>query len=335
MDFIGYDDRVEQLSEWIKLNLIGAHSVEYALIVGTTGNGKTYLCEQLAKEHNAELFRVTPDEITSMEDVKQLFKSFNLIGLSSEKKIILIDDFDEFRWNYREKLYDIPRHSNYPVIYTANDCNKTYTKVFKNEFKKEALQITYKTKTNQAKSTPFLRLEKDTQKLYMHLLSLNTGKTTKELMDIASKSQSIRSALISIKYSSEINSMNVNEKKSWEVVSDMYKRKIEYPITLSNPYNIHTLISNIHSSKNISSLSKVTDRLLDFEHRLKYKYERFNFVEPGVDPIFFNHMNEPVEHVFFKAKFKKKSNKKKFNNKPKEKEKQKPKKVENSVDKWF
>ena len=227
MHILGKNESILQLMDWVKNFYSGDREFHHAILLSNSGDGKTFLCSEIAKENNATIFRITPEDVTSSDDINQLVKSINLTDMfdNSTKKLIVIDDFDEFKWNYRDKLSDIPSQSNHPVIFTCKDESRTYSKILKGDITKYALKV-----QNKNRMTPYIKKIPREHEKFQLLLSLNTNKSRKELLYISKHSKSIRSAIITAKYSSEINFKDDTNKSSWDVIRDMKNRSITSPI---------------------------------------------------------------------------------------------------------
>ena len=108
-----------RLDEWIDAFFKGTSNA-YIILSGTTGNGKTYATEQLAKEHQLDLLLYNSDDINNIESFNNIEKSLNLQSINStKKKLIVFDDIQYVR--NKKRLYKLYKTSIYPVIYIVDN----------------------------------------------------------------------------------------------------------------------------------------------------------------------------------------------------------------------
>jgi hypothetical protein len=114
--FVGNKQTVSKVDSWFN----DKHS-KCIVLDGTPGNGKTFLIELLAAKYNYYLQAVDPYDVTDIKEFNNILKTLNLIPLecAQTKKIILIENINEFHKNYRTKLFDIQDICKYPIVYTG------------------------------------------------------------------------------------------------------------------------------------------------------------------------------------------------------------------------
>lgn len=302
-DYINYDDK----------------EYKYAIIQAKSGNGKTYFTEYLSKQLNASIFSISPFDIQSNDDMNNTIKSLNLSNIftDTDKKIIVIDDFDLFHWRYRQNLLSLPDTSIYPVIYTLS--NYSYIKYFDNY----SLKVT--------KNKRIIQIQPQFEEIYQLLCKIS-DRNRLDLVKIAKYSPSVRSAILTSKYGS-VNWLIEEQAKPWELVTKFHSRNYDKPLSYKNK---HFFLHQIQSAKNISTLSSVVDRLLDFQYRIMCKYETYDGVNNGIHQFHINSMREHIEDITMRYNPFKSNNKKKYQKKEKPKKIEKKKKqVSNSVDNYF
>lgn len=285
----------------------------YVILFGDSGNGKTYIVEELAKELHVELYKITTDDLQSTNDLSNIMKSVNTQTLSgTHHKLILVDDIDKFSVRYQTKLIEIASISRYPVIYTST----TFTLPL------EFIEGSLKDNTNR------LRLRKPlTSELFAYLKTLSSLPDEK-LKEIAQQSKSIRSAVLSLQNES-VNDETKKELTKGEFLKSIKERKLAEPLTRKN---IHSIFKSIRGYDN--NAFQVMSRFAEFEYRIYAKYEE-------IDPIFVNEMIEPIEKISFEYQNKNHTETKKEPEKlslPKQDktlQKVETQKKQPTLDKWF
>jgi len=285
-DFVGNEIQVHKICNWLnKLYHNEKNDISnYAIIHGFSGNGKSFLVELLANDFNVELFKITPFELNSETNLNNFIKSINIKTLTGKKnRLIFIDDFDEFDWKYRKKLYDIPDISIYPVIYST----KTFS-IDKNfyQFYKKALTISL--------SKPRMG---DMIKYIKNKLPFYYDKTKVE--QILKESNSFRSAVLSV-YNMSVNNLT-NPTVSKQSFISSVNRKVTNKNLTSNDVK---LIFDSIRGYDINSM-KVMMKFAEFDYRLKGKFERTEGESyPAIDKFFVNNMKEPINKIGLKYVYK-------------------------------
>lgn len=330
-DFVGNYNEVNGLKNWLdKFYNNGDKEHNYVIVVGTSGNGKSLVPELLAKEFNVELFSVRPASITSKDDLNNIIKSINISPLDFDEKprekLILIDDFDEFHYKYKKGLLSIPEFSKYPVIYTS----KVYT--FPDDFKHGTYEA-----TRRGKKSWYFQLKKPVSSLLCNYLrTVNKDVSFENVKKIAEHSKSVRSAVLAFKNDS-INTLLSEEYTPWEVIKSIPKRNLKVPLTRKNIYWIFHSIRGVKNGGTIHDLYAVMDKFCDFEFRIIFYHETYDakMTKEGIDPMFVNFMEEPLEKIKWDLQLfkKKKKVKKEDSTKKPVKEKTEVKKPQ-PLDEW-
>jgi Holliday junction resolvasome RuvABC ATP-dependent DNA helicase subunit len=88
---------------------------------GVPGNGKTFLIELFAKEYDCYLQVIDAYDVTDMNEFNNILKTLNLLPIecNQTKKIILVENINEFHKNYRTRLFEIQDICKYPIVYTG------------------------------------------------------------------------------------------------------------------------------------------------------------------------------------------------------------------------
>jgi len=284
-DFVGNDIQLHKICDWLtnKYHTDSDDIAKYAIIHGFSGNGKTFLGEVLADVFKVELYRITPFEIESEDDLNEAIKSINIKTLTGKKhRLIFIDDIDEFSYKQRKKLYTIPAISIYPVIYAT----KTFSidKDFY-QFNKDALTISL-SKPRMGDMIPYIK-----EKLPFHY-----DKTKVE--QILKESKSFRSAVLSI-YSMSSNSLVNPDITRQEFLSLINRRRIKRNI---NSKDVRIIFDSIRGYD--TNALKVMLRFAEFDYRLNAKHEKAEGESyPTIDKFFINNMEEPIHKVALKYQY--------------------------------
>jgi len=288
----------ELLDNWIKAFFNGS-SDKYVLLSGSVGNGKTYTVEQLAKEHQLDFLRYTPDDFNNSENINNIEKSLNLQSINStKKKLVVFDDIQYIR--NKRQLYKLYKTSIYPVIYITGSLQK-----LDKDFIAEALRCQIrKPFTFQLRKI----LEQEAKKRNLDC---------KNIFDIAQQCKSIRTAIQSLYLDCPI------EKHRYE---DNYYNNINLMSQRVLNDNVSWFVLN-GAFKNIKP---VTNESLVLMHELSYfdyvvHYLHFKDKRKLLNKIFFNSLPNIELVQFDKNSFKKQKSKKK-------KEKQKEEKVVHKIE---
>ena len=320
MFFAGLNADTRLVEKWLDDYLnYDNKEYKYAIIQAKSGNGKTYFTEYLSKQFNTSIFSISPFDIQSAGDINNIIKSLNLSNIftDTDKKIIVIDDFDLFHWSYRNQLLVLPDTSIYPIIYTISNYS------FVNKFNNYALKVSRKKQVTQ--------IEPKFEEVYQLLCTIS-DRNRLDLVKIAKYSPSVRSAILTAKYGS-VNWLIEEKDKPWETVNKFHSRKYDKPLLYKDK---HFFLHQIQSTKNMKTLSLVIDRLLDFQYRIMCKYETYDGLHNGIHPFFVNSMKERIEDITMQYTPFKHGRNKKFQKKEKPKKVEKKKKqVSNSVDNYF
>jgi len=315
----GNFETVSSLNEWLKefFHSKNGKTKPYTIIHGSSGNGKTFLVECIAKDYKVDLLRFTADDF---DDVDLVEKSLNLQGINTENlsKIILIDDVQDIK--NKKRLYKLHETCNYPLIFITNDI-----KGLDDDFRDDGLVLRIKRPlTSEIKEY----LEENAKELKIECDCID---------EIATQSNSIRTALQGLLLgrpiikNSPLNSMSTNLR--------LMSRR-----ALIEDLNYPTLVSAFRSLKEFTLESyRLKEKFCEFDELWHVQF--FKDKERTLDPIFINNIEEKIELV--KVEYKKKEEKikeKKESKKKKEDDfcyagKEPPKEVKNqptqSVDSFF
>lgn len=260
---------------------------DYVFLYGNSGNGKSYLPELLANSFDVELFRITPLDIQSTNNLNEIIKSINMGTLSGKKhKIILIDDVDEYSSRYKIGLYEIGTISRHPVIYTSKrDLYPPYQTKYKSAKK-------YHTILEFIKNGLILRIYKPTtSEMFEHLKTIS-NLPDDTLKTIARESKSFRSAVLST-YTANVNDLIIPIHSKRELLKSVKDRKFKQTLRLDNWRNVDeiTIMDIFKCIKGYGdSAVALSERLANFDYRMRVLFEE-------IDPCFVNDMIEPIETI--------------------------------------
>ena len=333
-DLLGNQETISVLVDWLNIyyHQPTKEIPNYAILFGSTGNGKTYIPTVLAKEFGVERFRITVDDIKSNEDFNQIIKSINMATLDGAKhKLILVDDVDAFQSKYQTRLFEIGKISKNPVIYTSSTFSlpfnaSDFMKEKWAEFIKDSLKKVARSPEGRIIWSKLLKIEKPTvDDLFGYLKSISKLPDD-TLRMIAEKSKSVRSAVLST-YNIAINDLTDGIATKGDLLKSITKRQLDEPLTRENIDFIFKAIRGYDDNA-----FKVMKKFADFNYRIKAKYEE-------IDPIFVNEMEEPIEKIKLSyPKFERSNNtqKKAYDQKkPESKKKEQTPKQEPSLGKWI
>ena len=310
-DFVGNQNEVRGIIDWLdNFYNKGIKESNYIILVGTSGNGKSLIPELLAKKFNVELFSIAPYSITSGDDLNNIIKSINISPLDFDEKprekLILIDDIDEHHFRYKKRLYAIPEISRYPVIFTS--------KIFKfpDDFKHGSHET-----TRYGRKSWYFQLKKPSPTLLCkYLMSINKDVSYENALKIAKQSKSVRSAVLSFR-NNTINTLLSEDPSPYEVIKSISERRLQVPITRKNINWIFHSIRGVKNGGTIHDLYAVSQKFCDFEHRITFYHETYDdkMTKEGIDPMFVNYMEEPIEKIKWELQlYKKKKKPKKEDN---------------------
>jgi len=318
-DFVGNEILIHKIVKWLEKRYHNPdeETPKYAILQGSSGNGKSYLGELLANTFRVELFRITPLDIESKDDLNNIIKSINMNTLEGKPyKLIFIDDIDEFSKQYRNKLFNIVEISKFPIIFTT----KTFIDSDFYNFSKNGERF------NLFKPYAKEIIEYIKDKLPFHYDKDRVEKIIKE-------SKSFRSIELSL-YNMQVNSLvsPLLTKNEW--FSSINRRELKSNLSKDE---IITLFDSIRGYD--KNALKVMMKVAEFDYRVTAKYEKAKGESyPTIDKFFVNNMNAPIEKVMLKYQYKKNINNnsvKKVMKESKQKKKIKPKKISSSVDRWI
>jgi len=260
----------------------------YCILHGTSGCGKTYLAELLAKEYKIDLLHITPLDINSREDINNFIKSVNIKALfGGDFKLILIDDIQEYRYVYRKELYNIglEGRSNHPIIYTSRNLSKTPY-----DFMKSGLN------TNEVrKGIKILRpTEND---IYKYLKTFDSDLPDDVLMKISKESKSVRSAVLSLQ-NSEVNDMINPVQTKYERLNSIKNRDLQEDLDIAMIWYTFNSIRGYDSNS-----LKVMKIFADFDWRINKYRTITQYAQDPIDKYFINNMLEPIEKVELKYRY--------------------------------
>lgn len=296
-EFVGAFHQIDALMYWLNIRY-GAQAnpnhwfdefnpqhFKFALITADSGNGKTYLGELLSKDFNVELFNINPANLINDDDMNNFFKSINMQTLDNRKKLIFIDDLDEFPSKYRKKLIDLKEISRFPIIYTST------------LYMKDIGMIDTKKQSRNKKRKSFIYLKDGfivkihkplSSELQKFLEKKSLDKVPENVVEkIANDSKSVRSALHSlINYS--VNELVEPHKTFRDLVNDVKHQRLGKP--LDNTL-LKILVGSINDYSN--DAKKVMFRCADFDYWINRKWNEVG--RKTIHPFIVNHLNEPLE----------------------------------------
>jgi len=238
---------------------------KYIILYGDHGNGKTTLVEELAKQFNVDLLKITAEDINTKDELNKTLKSINLnrLGNTKSQKLILVDDIQEFKKS--SAITEIIELSFFPIIFTINEYPNTQT--FDSVPKIEI------TKPLTSKTIEILR-QYPQSKNY----------TQQELELIAKESPSVRSAINSL----HTGMINKSLKTKYNVfdIKNQLKNKalqqdIDYPLCRFLTKNL-----NYFTKDGFKLLSKFC--LYDYKEKRKIKYFRKSPTDYTLSKYYFN-----------------------------------------------
>lgn len=218
-DFVGNDIEVSELTKWLNEKFHGGSKKNYAILCGEHGNGKTFLVKGLANSFNVPLYLVDFYNYSDKESLNDLKKTLDVecFGYNHSKKIILVDDIYEFNsYSRKELMNKIPKFTDNPVIFTTS--------------KKH-----YKIPSNFKKNSVFCRLKKPRNAEMVVILSrkakeLGVKLSDSDLLEIARRSPSVRSAIISL-YTSTVNDIEVSDYSIYAKLQQIKNKRLKVNIS--------------------------------------------------------------------------------------------------------
>ena len=342
-DFLGNKETVIVLADWLSTyyHQPTKEIPNYAILFGSSGNGKSYLPTILAKEFGVELFHITPLDMASNDNLNNVIKSINSATLDNAKfKLILIDDIDtysNFPIRYKSRLIEVGKMSKNPVIYTSG----TYSLPFNasdsmkeqwSNFIKDSLKKVTRNLEGRIIWSKLLKIEKPSiDDLFNYLKSISKLPDD-TLRIIAEGSKSVRSAILSI-YNVSVNDLTKGIAIKGDILKSIMHRQLDEPLTRENIDYIFKAIRG-YDKNAFDVMMKFAE--FDYQMKSKFKKAKFNL---EIDPIFVNEMKEPVDKVKFVPRFDKKDNddkKEEVQKKPDiNKKEQKPVIQEPTLGKWL
>lgn len=260
---------------------------DYVFLYGSSGNGKSYLPELLANSFEVELFRITPLDIQSTNDLNNVIKSINMGTLSGKRhKIVLIDDIDEYSNHYKMGLYGIGSMSRHPVIYTSKrDLYPQYQT-------KQGSAKKYNTVVDFIKNGQPIRLYKPTTSEMLEHLKTVSNLPDDVLNTISRESKSFRSAVLST-HTANINDLVTPTQSKREILRSVKERRFKQTLRLNN-WSTDNEITLMDIFKCINGYDDnavaLSEKLANFDYRMRVLFEEIN-------PCFVNEMIEPIETI--------------------------------------
>jgi len=278
-DFIAQKkDTVKQIESWFNTK----HS-QSIVIKGQPGNGKTCLVEILAKKYGYYLQRIDPYDFTDKNEFNNILKTLNLIPIDCKetKKLILIENINEFHKNYRTRLFKIHEICKYPIIYTGHNISIPI------EYRKK-LEVFKLDKPTPTKIK--LLLEKKLEKLNIEM--------DDEIIDkISKQSPSVRSAINSL-YNSSPNDITNPMPTYFEQLNNIKYKVLKEDVDRNL---IHFLFGN---AENYGTSKLLADYDIELGRRFKDKIDKyffnhmdFNFVKEPSYPEFMNRQYDKGEDI--------------------------------------
>lgn len=273
-----------------------------AIIYGDSGNGKTCICEYFAEKMDLELFRFTPVDIENEKDYYNIVKSVNADTFSEKRKLVVIDDIDDFSAKYAKRLKkELVEISKYPVVFTCSEKPKY------SEFTKQSILV---------------RVMKPlVSEIVKHLReTLDVSLSDDELREIVQKSTSFRSAVLSAQ-SSMVNDLLIPYQTKYEILRDIKNRKLKEPLTRQNIWWIFNSIRGVDDNA-----YAVLRKFAEFDYLIRTKH-----IE--IDSFVVNNLREPIDKITWKQHYRFRKN----NNWGKKKKEPKVDKITPTavLDKWL
>ena len=180
-NFIGNETQIAKLTKWLNdyFHSKTNKTPDYAVLYGTSGNGKTALVYCLASAFDVDVYK-----ITSNSTINESIQSLNLQQLDGKsKKIILVDDYNEIK--NKSQLLKIPSITNFPVIFTNNlyppeELRSGLTLEIKKPRSSQLLAL-LQTKPHNLTPTQLLTIARDSISVRSALNSLHTGLVNKSV----------------------------------------------------------------------------------------------------------------------------------------------------------
>jgi len=306
--YIGNEEQLNKLIVWLNTYLYHRPK-EFYILHGDHGNGKTLMVEHLAKKFKVDLCKVTCEDVKGKDNLNSCIKQINLCNLNGfgNKKIILLDDIEEFNNNTISKILDI---SIYPVICTTL---KYPTDTYSMKYKR--LEI------KRPRTSQILRI------LKIHQKETGIGKNLKEeqLEYIAKESPSVRSAINSL-YTGIVTKHIKPHNNIPKIKKQLVQRELTQNIDRTL---LRVLTKNMHCYN--ENTYKVFNRFCIYDFDLMVRFKE------SIDSFKVNNMIEPIEHIKW-LYYKQKEIVKKEKQIKKEEKKQEPKKqipTHNPIDDFF
>ncbi|MHA1866012.1 MAG: hypothetical protein ACTSWZ_05835 [Candidatus Heimdallarchaeaceae archaeon] len=278
-EFIGNDNAKKTIVDWLNrfYHSRTKDTEPYAIIEGETGNGKTSFVYALGETYNVYVQRITVDDLATQDDYNKFVKSLNVQNLYylSTKKLILIDDLNDFPKSTIYKLYNINKISIYPTIYCIDDIQSLPQNEKTNDFIKKALVI-HLVRPLTSKLYEFL--EKKAKEFNLNI-------PEDKIRYIAQESKSVRSAINSL-YTGCINDILISNKNIYEKRKHLLQKNLEGCIDLS-------FIKHICKYVDYSNLSgfKLLNQFGFFDAYLKSRYKNC------IDSFIVNNLDLPLKDV--------------------------------------
>ena len=251
----------------------------YLILCGPTGNGKTSIVYNIAKELQLQVYRITSEHSYTKDQANMCSKQINLQqSLFDDKKhIVLIDDFDDFR--LKKHFMKMPTYCNFPIIYIIHEKDYKYNNFYHN------------------KHSTFLQISKPIPSEIVTLLETIRDKNNlpyddKELYDIARYSPSVRKALLIVESGSTSKEYHPNT----NITKQIQTRTLTTSI---NTFAFNSIFSNIrtYDSDHYKILKEIAyyDFLFSFDPWNTYANPHSNKNE--INPLYINGINAPIESL--------------------------------------
>jgi len=266
--YIGNTDNVDRLTNWLNDYYHSKHNKtpNYAVLHGTSGNGKTFLVYCLSKTFQVDVYKITSDD-----DINNAIQCLNLQPLDgSLKKIVLVDSVDEFK--NKSNIYNIDKVCRHPIIYTCIN--------YPPQELRHGLTIEIQ--------KPF------TTELYDFLKTQPHNLTDQQLLTIARDSPSVRSAINSL-HTGIVTKHTQPHTNIFNIKNNLLQRALQQDLTLPL-----LLTLNKNANYYTPATYKVLQRFCVFDVSLRVAYKS------TIDSFIVNNMLEPIESLtWFKKEFKK------------------------------
>jgi len=307
--YVGDINQVNKLVKWLNdyYHSKQNDTPKFVILHGPTGNGKTLLVYKLAERFKVDVYRITSEDVSTKQTLSDTLQRINLCSIDGNqtKKIVLIDDIQDFSNHTYIKILDISMH---PVMITSdkylspNITENIKHKFFQLEIKKPLPSQIFK----------IIKTVQQEQKIGINL-------TDQQLETIARESKSARGAINAL-YTGQIQHLTP-QPSILDIRRQLPKRELTKDIDIPLMVSL-TKTQHCYDTDTLD----VYNRFCEFDFCLRGKFYQ------KIDKEIVNLIPEPIEQIKWIKQEKKKQ--KKFKSKKEEPPKQSIKPV-NTLDKYM